>query len=318
VTASLRAIARNPSGGRLLAAALLLTGLSPATRAADPHVERFEIGLARSCFPNINVNDALAAYRVMLKSMGARLGYTISPSVTIYEDTPRFAAAIKRGTMHLAVMDAWQFLDLELYPEIRPFFVPAINGQVGRRYVVLARRGSGIRTIADLRGRAVVRLESINNNVCRRWLETLLPNDHPDATGDFFAALESATKPTAAVLPVFFGQKAACIVDEGSFNLMKELNPQVGRDLEVVVASALFVDIIICLGERGWPSPGAKADTVKTLSDLGADPFGRQVLSLFRISGQVAFKDEQLATVRALRRTAEELQEARHAGGDPP
>ena len=236
----------------------------------------------------------------------------------IYEDTRQFGAAIKHGTMHLAVMDAWQFLDLELYPEIRPFFVPAINGQVGRRYVVLARRGSGIRTIADLRGRAVVRLESINNNVCRRWLETLLPNDHPDATGDFFAALESATKPTAAVLPVFFGQKAACIVDEGSFNLMKELNPQVGRDLEVVVASALFVDIIICLGERGWPSPGAKADTVKTLSDLGADPFGRQVLSLFRISGQVAFKDEQLATVRALRRTAEELQEARHAGGDPP
>ncbi len=317
MTAFPSAVGRTSFRWRLLAAGLLLAGLAAALPATGRTPMKFEVGLARSCFPNVNLNDAVAAYRALLENIGQRRGYDISPEVTIYEDTAQFVTAIKHGTLHLAVMDTWQFLTMEGLREIRPYFATAINGQLGRRYLVVVRRGSGIRTVADLRDRAVVRLESVNNGVCRSWLETLLPDDPASPSSAFFESLENAAKPMAVVLPVFFGKKAGCIVDEGSFNLMKELNPQVGNALEVIAVSDVFVDIIVCLGEQEWPSPEGKVDTVKAIGDLAADPAGRQMLTLFKISGQVPFQEEQLATVRALRRTHAQLR-GPHPAGDHP
>lgn len=289
---------------RLVAVTLLLAVLIPPMTAADKLEKTFEVGLARSCFPNVNLNDATAAYRVFLQNIGHSRGYVVTPKVAIYEDTPQFAAALQQGFLHLTAMDAWQFLDLEKLPGMRPFFVPAINGKVGRNYVVLARRDGAVRTVADLQGREVIRLDSVSNAVCDHWLESLLPVDLDHPAAEFFASLERAAKPSAAVLPVFFGQKAACIVDAGSFALMKELNPQVGQTLEVIAASPAFVDSIICLGEQTWDPPEAKTDTIDALGNLAADAAGRQVLTLFRISGLVPFQEEHLATVRTLYHTA--------------
>lgn len=293
---------------RLVAVSLLLAVLIPAMPAAGKSEKSFELGLSRSCFPNVSLNDATAAYRVFLQNIGHSRGYVVTPKLAIYEDTPQFAAAIQQGFLHLAAMDAWQFLELEKLPGIRPFFVPSVNGKVGRSYVVIARRDGTVRTIADLPGREVIRLDSVSNGVCDRWLESLLPIDPNHPAADFFASLERAAKPTAAVLPVFFGRKAACIVDAGSFELMKELNPQVGQALEVIATSAVFVDAVICLGEQTWDSPEAKTDTIDALGNLAADAAGRQVLTLFRISGLVPFQEEHLATVRALYRTVNAAQ----------
>lgn len=318
MTAALPSAPRKISLRQLVAIALLLPSLAPATTTTNRPVERFEVGLARSCFPNINHNDAVAAYRVMLEKIGRRLGYEISSSVTIHEDTPQFIAAIKQRAPHLSVMDAWQFLEMEPLPEIRPFFVTAMNGELGRRYLVIVRRDSVVRTVADLRGRTVVLLDAINNGVCRNWIESLLPDDPASPTAAFFDSLEGAAKPTTAVLPVFFGQKAACIVDEGSFNLMKELNPQVGRDLEVIATSDAFVDIVLCLSEQNWPSPESKAEAVRAMIHLADDPAGRQMLNLFKISAQIPFQEKHLATIRALRRTVEQRQSSRLANTERP
>lgn len=316
--ASLRFVGRIAFGWLLLTPLLLVPAV-PIEPPADLPVEVFEVGLARSVVSNVNANDAIAAYDVLLENIGRRHGYRIKGHATIYDETSAFAAAIKRGGVHLATMDTWQYLQLEADGAVRPYFVAAANGRVGRRFLVLARRGSGIHTVADLRGQSVLWLDSVNNNVCRHWLETLLP-DHPAAAASsFFETFLSAAKPTTAVLPVFFGQKVACVVDDLGFNLMKEMNPQVGKVIDVIASSDVFVDIVICLGEQPWAGPPeGKADTVKAMAELGVDPAGQQILNLFKIARLVAFQDEQIATVRALRRSCEQRQHAPETGASHP
>jgi len=75
---------------------------------------------------------------------------------------------------------------------------------------------------------------------------------------------------------------------------------------------------VICLGEGAWALPEVKADTVRGLGDLASDPAGRQMLNLFKVSGLVAFQDEQLAAVRALRRLCNQRRGASGAGGGQP
>ena len=310
MTLSFSSFAQNRCRWGLLAIAWLLAGIvapRSATAGDSVTVLDFEVGLTRSAISNVNANDARAAYSALLNTAARNRGYRVKSEATIYDDTAAFAAAFREGRLHLATLDTWQFLELEREPNLRPYFVAAAHGHVGRKYFVVVRKGNGLRTLADLPGRSVLCLESIRNNVCRSWLETVLPADPAGPASAFFDSLESAAKPTTAVLPVFFGQKAACIVDEIGFNLMKELNPQVGTALEVIATSPVYTDIIVCLGEQPWLGPPeAKADTVRAMTELGADVAGRQVLALFKISGLVPFSDDHIATVRALWRLRHE------------
>jgi len=64
---------------------------------------------------------------------------------------------------------------------------------------------------------------------------------------------------------------------------MKELNPQVGRDLQVVAVSDSLADIVLCLNNRGWTTEKSKADTMTALRELHLEPAGQQILTLFKI-----------------------------------
>jgi len=114
-------------------------------------------------------------------------------------------------------------------------------------------------------------------------------------------------KPALAVLPVFFGKRPACLMDEFSFGLMGELNPQVGEELQSIATSEAFVDNVVCVGDRGWPTETVRRDILETLGGLHNDPVGRQILILFKVGRMVPFEATQLATVQALRAKYERL-----------
>jgi phosphonate transport system substrate-binding protein len=97
------------------------------------------------------------------------------------------------------------------------------------------------------------------------------------------------------------------VVDELSFKIMKELNPQVGAALQVVAISERFADILVCVREHGWPSDALRAETMQALTDLPQDPGGRQILTLFKIDQLVPFRDEYLDSIRQLRTTYAKL-----------
>ena len=259
-----------PGGRGLPVVASLLPGFVAGqwlgAAVDEAPVLQFEVGLTRSAISNVNANDARAVYGALFNAAADSRGYRMKSEVTLYEDTATFAAAIRADRLHLATLDACQFLEMEREPNLRPYFVTSADGRIGRKYLVVVRKGQGLRTLADLRGRSVLCLESIRNNVCRSRRETLLPDDPAGPASAFFDSLESVAKPTSAVLPVLFGQKAACIVDDTGCNLMTELNPQVGTALEVIATSAQFADIVICLGAQPWTGPAeaeAEADTVR-------------------------------------------------------
>ena len=156
-----------------------------------------------------------------------------------------------------------------------------------------------------------------NAAVGKTWLDTQLLSAGLETQEKFFESVTVASKPTAAVLPVFFGKVPACTVDEPTFDVMKELNPQVGQQLQVLAISDTFADTVICLREDGWLSPQDKTDTIQSLQNLHSEPVGQQICTLFKIDRLVPFEDAQLDTVRKLRATYAALQNAA-ARANPP
>jgi ABC-type phosphate/phosphonate transport system substrate-binding protein len=268
--------------------------------ANKPIAEFFNVGITHAAFRNINPNDAAAAYMAVLETIGRHHGRHFKATTQIFDDPAAYEAAIRGGSFHLSVVGAWDYLSMHIDDVAKPRFVVVENGQIGRRYLVLTRRDSGLNALSDLRGKNILKLDYAALGAALRWLDTLLAAGRLGPQEQFFGSVEVVGKPSAAVLSVFFGKKSACVVDESSFKIMKELNPQVGVALQVVASSEKFADVVICVGESGWPSEAVKAETIRALADLAQDPGGRQVLTLFKIDQMVPFRDEYLDTIRQL------------------
>jgi ABC-type phosphate/phosphonate transport system substrate-binding protein len=96
-------------------------------------------------------------------------------------------------------------------------------------------------------------------------------------------------------------------VDHFSFDVMRELNPQVGKDLQAIATSEPFAENVICLSNTGWDSERARTGMIEILADLQSEPAGRQILTLFKVGPMIPFQETQLDTVRQLRAKYEQL-----------
>jgi ABC-type phosphate/phosphonate transport system substrate-binding protein len=123
----------------------------------------------------------------------------------------------------------------------------------------------------------------------------------------FFGRVDVVGKPSSAVLPVFFGNKHACLVDKLGLEIMKELNPQVGTKLQVVAASEPYADNVLCLSKDGWASETHKQNTIRALAELHLEPAGQQILTLFKVVKLAPFQEQHMDTVKKLRMRYEKL-----------
>ena len=132
------------------------------------------------------------------------------------------------------------------------------------------------------------------------WLDALLAQEHLGAKEAFFRKVEVVQSPTAAVLPVFFGKRPACVVEDTAYQTMVELNPQVKVALQVVASSPAYLNSITFLNTGGWSSAQARQEFVSALRDLHLEPEGRQLLLMFKVDRMLPFKPNDLDSVREL------------------
>lgn len=297
-------VARCLHGARRATALLLaafVSGLLPVSAELPPLV--LEIGFLRYAFSNVNRNDAEAAFKVFVATLARKRGYAAQSNVHVYDEASDFEPDIRAGKLQLAIIDAWRLLAMDIRPVVEPAFVTSHGAETGKRYLLLTRRDSGLDRLADLRGRDLAAVDITNASLGQYWLETLLVAENLGVPKSFFSRYEIVNKPSSAVLPVFFGRKPACVVDEVSFELLKELNPQVGNSLQVVRTSDPLVDGVLCVSRAGWASDQQRQDVLRALGELHAEPDGQQLLTLFKTGPLVPFSDAQLETVRRLRQS---------------
>jgi len=292
---------------RALRGAALMLCLVSATYAlghsGTGNLEHINLRVAftRQSFLGVNEADAKAAFKVFAMRMGEKRGYDITPEVRIFEDPAELAREAERDTPELIIIDTWDFLGHGPFANAPVEFAAIEQGVTSEPYFLLVKRGSAIGSIPDLRDKHVIVLESGNANNGRHWLLTELLALGVSDPASFVGKLESKHKVSQVVLPVFFGQADACVVDQSGFDVMTDMNPQIGNELDVIVESPSVLDTICCVKLKGWDETRQRADLMDALMEMPDDPAGRQILALFRFDGMTAFADEHIETVRTLR-----------------
>jgi hypothetical protein len=183
--------------------------------------------------------------------------------------------------------------------EEQALFVPEIVIQrhegISERFQLLSRKGTNL---DDLRGSRLRIVDRRNRGITGFWLDAELRAVKQSTSGEFFSSIRDCLEPQDAVLPTFFGNADACLVSETDFQLLNELNPQLGKSLSVVLTSPPLIPLVLAR-HRDNHSPGLQV-LFERATHVHERPDGRQIFTLVQLSRLGRFREEDFAGTREL------------------
>lgn len=274
---------RSLRGG--IAASFVVAGLVTLLLAADSfpgdnNAALLRVGFSARLFADVNENDAKASVKAWAQVLFKERNIPIDPDVKVLKSIEEISRALQGKTvdaMALATDEYWALGRDLLGNEL---VVNTYGGIPAEEYLLLVHRDGGIERIEDLQGRSLNFFQNVRMSLALPWLDTVLDKGGFGPAAGFFGSVKQANKLSGVILPVFFRQSNACIVTRRGFQTMSELNPQLGRQLKVLVSSPALVPGGFCF-RRDYNSP-FKDSVLAEFGKVHTTPAGQQTLTIFQ------------------------------------
>ncbi|MEO8592049.1 MAG: PhnD/SsuA/transferrin family substrate-binding protein [Candidatus Solibacter sp.] len=247
---------------------------------------------------------------IWVKQITDDINMAISP--TIFSTTQEIQDGARRGQLDAVAVNMLEFRPIADLLDTGQIITAAGEGGL-EQYLILAKQSTGIRRLADLKGRRLCTLKSPKTCLAPLWLFTILEEARLGSAEQFFGPVVEDTKFSRVVLPIFFGQADACLTTKRGFATMSELNPQVARDLKVV-ASSPAMTVSFYIFRKNYRNVNRER-LIKALSSLSATPAGRQLATLFQVDDLAVRDGSCLASALALLDAADRARARRGAAG---
>lgn len=290
--------------GFLLEASAATNG-QPRVAGADPaDVERkpFNFAFSQRIFSQVNENDAQASVRAWALALSRERSVLLEARPVIITDAAELNRALTNAGIDGGACLTPEFLELDPKSVDDELFLSIVSGRTDEEYVLAVRSDSSFADVRQLKGRELIVHANPRMALSSAWLTTLLAGQGLDAPGEHFSRVSPVSRLPQVVLPVFFGQKDACLVTRSGFDSMAELNPQVRNRLRIIATSPTLVPAVGFF-RAGLP-PEQRAEMIRAMRHLEDSPSGRQVLTHFQTSGLVVTNAAALNSAREILRSA--------------
>lgn len=286
----------------------LLTGLAPDCLHAEEHKPlpdrrnalipvNIGIDAAGILQREVGLQNIQAAWDVWYEGLGKTYG--ISLKTIFYEDYLTLIQDFNAGKLDMVSTNALNYL--RMAPQIETNWDPDIYGVISEgqktyRYLVLARSHSGISDLKDLQGKTLILRQG--DQTGQLYLNTLLLSNGLSELEQFFLEIQETESFSKAGLSVFFQKADVCLIMEATFEIMIELNPQVGKQLRILDRSPELANGVFFFYRH--LSQDIKDILVKRILNLETSVSGRQILMLYKIDRLIQFELSDLDSVKAL------------------
>jgi ABC-type phosphate/phosphonate transport system substrate-binding protein len=282
----------------LLGALLWVPRGCAAAEKNDGTTKTLRTGFLQRVFYDIDPRDAKAALEVQGREISRSLGLSTTPKVLMFADMTAMTDALRLGELELATMPTIEYLRIRDSVPLIPSFVAANNNGQGTRYVVIARKDSGIRSFSDLKGKVILLPPFVRHELSHLWLDVLLMKTGKGSRDVFFRQVKESPKVSHAIMAIFLRQADAAIITRAGLDTSRQLNPQLETQLTVLTESRNLSDGITCL----IPATPEKFrnNLSKAIFRLNDSSGGRQMFSIFQSSGIATFKPAYLEGLEEL------------------
>jgi len=268
-----------------ITAMLLFLGLCecvvPRSGLSAEDASSLRIGFTGSVYQDVTNTDIKAAVGVLIQKVAwKQFGKGESH---YYETLSEMAMDLKNRKTEVLAMPVDEFIELRKRAAIVPILVTSSDSGFETELLLLVRKDSGIRSVRDLRGRAIAM--PAKNPRCLdmylAWLESLVMEEDSGDINAFFSSVKETRTAAKVVMPVFFKQADACVVTRQVFDLTTELNPQISKELMVISRKEKLAQGVIAVDRR--VSEDVKEKIRQAFLTLHQTTEGKQLLMLFKV-----------------------------------
>jgi len=273
---------------------LSLIGAGPGMGTEAGPQDRFVLAYSARMFYDVDQKDATAALTVYSKEIAKEHGAQVES--IFYKDPEGLADAFLAGKVDLAVFMSDDYARLSHKLDFDMAMSIVRGGKKTERFFILVKSDSPYHNLQDLRNQSLSRAKG--DGLGLLYLDGLLLKQKLPEAAKYFSVVNETVKPSQALLAVFFGQSDVCIVNERSYDLMSELNPQVKVRLRSIGVSPEYV---LGVGIFRKDMPAEKRKILEdALLNIGDSPRGKQVLTLFKTERFAPIQPGELESVRQL------------------
>jgi ABC-type phosphate/phosphonate transport system substrate-binding protein len=273
----------------LLAIILAQAARQEAERKAD-----FVFAYNNKILAEVDPKDAIAAMKIYVEELATQAGY--HGESQLYDTLEEVVRKVQENTIDLVALSSMDYLRIKNRVDIELSIGQVTGGKGSVKYLLLTNVNRGYTKLGDLKNKKL--LIPKGDDIAALYLNTVLLKNRLGEVNDFFSSVEEKTKPSQVVLAVFFGQADACVTTDTALQTMMELNPQIGRSLNIMTSSPELVTSVSAF--RRSVNADLKKKTIDVALNLKDNPRGRQILLLFKIDSLTSLKESDLAGIREL------------------
>lgn len=299
--------------GSLFTSGLSAETAAPQSQSFNQMPVQVNVGFTVDKFSGVDAKDAKAAMKLWLNMVSPNRPREVEKvEMLTYPDLPSMTMAGKEKKIDVMFLTSVEYFQMKSGLSFEPVATSTPLGGGKTQFVVLVRRDRGILRMGELKSKSFLAEKGDNRHLLWMWLETVIMKEgYPDVE-NFLPNLKEVNGTLQAVLPVFFGQANSCVAYRSAFEIMKEMNPQLGKELIPIASSPEFARGIICIRQDVLKKHKWLVDEMLSIHNK---PQGKQILTLMKIGKLIAFEPDHLATAEALLREHKSLNRKLAKGG---
>lgn len=254
--------------------------------------KKFRILFSLGSFHSAKPQDAKAISQIFRNHIKESEQRMEDLEIIVVEDSDEILRQAKTG-FDLIIMTSKEYYDLKKTLPLEPTIINQTGGIVGYKYYLLVHKNENIKEVGQLKGSTINILGRAGQNASVLWINKLLKDKKLPNKEKFFKEINYDFKVTNIILPVFFNKVRAALVTEHGYKLVSELNPQISRDMHILVESDPIALGLGCMNALE-KDPARKKFLTNVLLNLHKTNYGKQIFDFFGTDQIIPYKPEYM------------------------
>jgi len=273
---------------------ILLLGTFSWSWGEEPtHVR---LAFSQASFPDVALQDVRTALAIWGAEVTRNIKGVDKLSTEIYPTLDGLVAAIRNGSIDLAILPSVDYFKVERQLDMELGFITDQGLSGNQRYLVVTQASLAGVPLQELRGR---RFSYMNRDqLGLLYFNGLLLKGGQPEMDRFFSSTEALAKGSQVLNSLYFGKADICLVTEDSYRTTVAMNPQIAKKVRILFTSP-DLHIGLAVYRKGYPGY-LRRRIEAAVNNLRNYPRGAQILSLFQTTHIRPATEADLASTRKI------------------
>jgi len=240
---------------------------------------------------DVKYKDARIAFQMWFEDLATN--NNIVADIKYYEEAQNIVQDFQDKKIYFLIVNPIFYLKYRdiLDPLAKEYWVMQKNNKKSMRYIVLAKQGSSVESLADLKGKRVATRS--DNYLGKMFLDAEILTTMHRETNNYIQEFVDSKKFSTALLQTYFSKVDACIVPEYTLDLVAEMNPALKKELKVIARSEeIFFPIIATFHIE--TTKEVIDQFKKSVENIHKSARGENILNLFKMQGLRVISKEKI------------------------